>query len=264
MNTPLVDSHCHLHMLDADSDHPADYLNAAMEQGVGHFLTVSVNLDSFPQLLAMAEAHEQISTSVGVHPCGKDLRIVSPEQLAGMSDHPKVLAIGETGLDYLCAGEEDRAWQQVRFRDQIRAARLARKPLIIHTRGAPEDTVRILREEGADEVGGIIHCFTENWTAAKAFMELGFHISLSGILTFANADSLRKVAKNLPEDRILVETDCPYLAPVPHRGEQNQPAYVARVAELLAELRDESVDTVATYTTRNFCRLFPQVSILGL
>ncbi|MEX0873222.1 MAG: TatD family hydrolase, partial [Aquisalimonadaceae bacterium] len=228
MNTLLIDSHCHLHMLEGNGDHPRPYLVAAREQGVGQFLTVSVNLDSFPQLLAMAEAHEEVYATVGVHPCGRDHRMVAPEELAAMADNPRILAIGETGLDYLCIEEEDRGWQHARFRDQIRAARIARKPLIIHTRGAPEDTVRILREEGADAVGGIIHCFTENWTAAKAFMDLGFHISLSGILTFANADALREVARQLPHDRILVETDCPYLAPVPHRGKQNQPAYVVR------------------------------------
>ncbi len=258
MTTPLVDSHCHLHMLETQEDHPEPYLKLAAEQDVGHFLTVSVDLDSFPGLLALAEAYPQISTSVGVHPCGKTLRMASPEELAGLAAHPKVLAIGETGLDYLCIdGEHDHEWQHQRFRDQIRAARLAGKPLIIHSRQAPEDTARILKEEGADAVGGIIHCFTENWKAACAFLDLGFHISLSGILTFQGAGKLRKVAKKLPADYLLVETDCPYLTPVPYRGRQNQPAFVRQVAACLAEVRGERLENVAEYTTENFYRLFP-------
>ncbi|MCC5958881.1 MAG: TatD family hydrolase [Ectothiorhodospiraceae bacterium] len=258
MTATLVDSHCHLHMLEPGTDHPEPYLDMAARQGVGHFLTVSVDLDSFPGLLKLAENYPQVSTSVGVHPCGKHLRMVSPAQLAAMADHPKVLAIGETGLDYLCiAGPEDHEWQHQRFRDQIRAARLAEKPLIIHSRQAPEDTARILREEGADSVGGIIHCFTENWKSACAFMDLGFHISLSGILTFQGAGKLRKVAKRLPRESLLVETDCPYLAPAPYRGRQNQPAFVREVAACLAEVRGEALEGVAEYTTDNFYRLFP-------
>ncbi len=258
MTTYLVDSHCHLHMLDSAEPHPEPYLEAAEQQGVRQFLTVSVDLDSFPQLLQMAEAYPQVYTSVGVHPCGEHLRMVSPEALAELADHPRVLAIGETGLDYLCSEQEsDREWQHQRFRDQIRAARIAGKPLIIHTRGAPEDTARILKEEGADDVGGIIHCFTENWKAACAFLDLGFHISLSGILTFRNADALRKVARKLPDRCLLVETDCPYLAPVPHRGKQNQPAFVREVAECLAEVRGSRLEAVAEQTTENFHRLFP-------
>ena len=254
---PLVDSHCHLHMLDADADHPRPYLDEAHRQGIGHFLTVSVDLDSAPELLALAERYPQVSASVGVHPCGKELREVDPEALAAMADHPRVLAIGETGLDYLCTGEADRDWHHERFRRQVRAARIAGKPVIIHSRGAPEDTARILKEEGADEVGGIIHCFTDDKAAAHRYLDLGFHLSLSGILTFHQADALRQVARRLPADALLVETDCPYLAPVPHRGKQNQPAWVRGVAECLAEIRGESLHQVAEYTTTNFYTLFP-------
>ncbi len=258
MSTHLVDSHCHLHMLDAADPHPTPYLQEAERRGVRRFLTVSVELDSFPQLLQLAERHSQVYTSVGVHPCGKQLRMVSPEALAELADHPRILAIGETGLDYLCIDQDaDREWQHQRFRDQVRAARIARKPLIIHTRGAPEDTARILKEEGADAVGGIIHCFTEDWKAACDFLDLGFHISLSGILTFRNADRLRKVAKRLPDRCLLVETDCPYLAPVPHRGHQNQPAFVREVAECLAEVRGKPFEAVAEQTSENFYQLFP-------
>jgi len=257
----LIDSHCHLNMLKGGGENPEPYLEAAREQGVGHFLTVSVDLDLFPDLIDLAERHPQISASVGVHPCGRQLRMVGPEQLAAMADHPSVLAIGETGLDYLCIGEGDKGWQHARFRSQIQAAKLARKPLIIHTRGAAVDTARILKEEGADAVGGIIHCFTENWAAARAFMDLGFHISLSGIITFSSADELRKVARQVPRESLLVETDCPYLAPVPYRGKQNEPAHVARVAAFLSELRGESLETVTDYTSRNFCRLFPQIPL---
>ena len=254
---PLVDSHCHLHMLDADGTSPAPYLERAREQGIGHFMTVSVDLDSVPELLRLAERYPEISTTVGVHPCGRELREASPEELAAMSAHPGVLAIGETGLDYMCTDESDREWQHERFRQQVRAARIAQKPVIIHSRGAPEDTARILQEESAEQTGGIIHCFTDDMAAARRYLDLGFYISLSGIITFRQADALRSVVRKLPASRLLVETDCPYLAPVPHRGKQNQPAWVREVAECLAEVRDERFEEVAEYTTRNFYTLFP-------
>ena len=254
----LVDSHCHLHMLDAAPDHPVPYLERAREQGIGHLLTVSVDLDNVPDLLSLTERYPQISTSVGVHPCGRELREVAPQELAAMANHPRVLAIGETGLDYVCTGPEDRDWHHQRFRDQVQAAHLADKPLIIHSRGAPEDTARILREEQAERVGGVIHCFTDDMAAAERYLDLGFYISLSGILTFHQADALREVAARLPRERLLVETDCPYLAPVPHRGQQNQPAWVREVAECLADVRGETLDEVAAYTTENFYRLFPE------
>ncbi|WP_345894715.1 TatD family hydrolase [Methylonatrum kenyense] len=256
MQPMLVDSHCHLHMLESGKSHPDIYLNAARERGIGHFLTVSVDLDSVDGLLDMAARYPQVSTSVGVHPCGRQLRMESPETLAAMAAPDHVVAIGETGLDYLCTEDSDREWHHQRFRDQIRAAKLAGKPLIIHTRGAAEDTIRILREEGADAVGGVIHCFTENWTSAKAFMDLGFYISLSGIITFPKSHGLRKVSRKLPMDRIMVETDAPYLAPVPHRGGQNQPAFVREVAECLAEVRDVPLPELAERTSENFRQLF--------
>ncbi|MCP1676302.1 TatD DNase family protein [Natronocella acetinitrilica] len=256
MQPSLVDSHCHLHMLKGGSELSGDYLSAALEQGVGHFLTVCVDVADVPELLALAESSDRITTSVGVHPCGESLALPTIEEFVALADHPKVIAIGETGLDYLCT-DGPKEWQHERFRHQIQAARLIGKPLIIHSRGAPRDTARILREEGADSVGGIIHCFTEDQVAAKQFLDLDFHISLSGILTFRNADELRQVARYLPNDRLLVETDCPYLAPVPHRGKQNEPAFVRRVAECLAEVRREPFEETAEYTTENFYRLFP-------
>lgn len=260
--TALVDSHCHLHMLAGGAVDPVPYLDEARRRGIGHFLTVSVDLDSAPDLLALAETYPEISTSVGIHPCGRELREVAPAELARQADHPQVLAIGETGLDAHCVDADDREWQIQRFRDQVRAARIARKPVIIHSRGAPEDTARILTEEGADEVGGIIHCFTDDRNAAHRYLDLGFYISLSGILTFRQANSLRDVAAGLPESRLLVETDCPYLAPVPHRGKTNQPAWVREVAECLAEVRNEPLQRVAEYTTHNFYRLFPDAPSL--
>lgn len=256
MQPMLVDSHCHLHMLEAGQSHPEGYLDAARERGIGHFLTVSVDLDTVDGLLDLAARYPQISTSVGVHPCGRHLRMESPETIAEMAAPDHVVAIGETGLDYLYTEDVDRDWHHQRFRDQIRAARLVEKPLIIHTRGAAEDTIRILREEGADSVGGVIHCFTENWTSAKAFMDLGFYISLSGIITFPKSHGLRKVSRKVPADRIMVETDSPYLAPVPHRGGPNQPAFVREVAECLAEVRDVPLPELAEQTSDNFRQLF--------
>ncbi len=260
----LVDSHCHLQMLESKAGRDTvAYMEAARERGVGYFLTVAVDLAGLPELLAMTERYPATATTVGVHPCAGEEQNPSPEELAELAGNPAVLAIGETGLDYLCVDESARPMQQERFRRHIRGARLAGKPVIVHTRGAPEDTARILEEEGASEVGGIIHCFTEDKASAERFMAQGFHISLSGILTFRNADALRDVARQLPLDRLLVETDCPYLAPVPHRGRQNEPAFVREVAECLAEIRGESLETIAQATTENFRRLFPTAKLTG-
>ena len=264
MEPLLIDSHCHLQMLESkDGRDTVAYMDAARDRGVGYFLTVAVDLAGLPDLLAITERYPFTATSVGVHPCADADQNPAPEELARLADHPAVLAIGETGLDYLCADESARPMQQQRFRRHIQAACLAGKPVIVHTRGAPEDTARILEEEGASQVGGIIHCFTEDLESAERFMAQGFHISLSGILTFRNADALREVARQLPLDRLLVETDCPYLAPVPHRGRQNEPAFVREVAECLAEVRGESLETVARATTENFRRLFPTAEIAG-
>lgn len=252
----LVDSHCHLDCLDLEpfgGDLDAA-LAAAREHGVQHMLCVSIDLEHFPRVLEVAHRHGDVSASVGVHPSSEG-REPSVEELVQLAADPQVVAIGETGLDYFY-NKGDLAWQRDRFRRHIAAARQTRKPLIIHMRDATEDTLRILREEGADEVGGVMHCFVEDWTTAQAAMELGFYISFSGIVTFRSAETLREVARRMPSDRILVETDSPYLAPVPHRGKGNQPAWVRHVAEQIAALRGEELSAFAATTTENYFRLF--------
>jgi TatD DNase family protein len=253
----LVDSHCHLDRIDLtpfDGD-LANALNFAMENGVQRFLCVAIDRGNIPDVIAIAERFDNVYASVGVHPNENDPEEVTAEELLRLADNPKVIAIGETGLDYF-RSEGDLAWQHRRFRNHIAAAKESRKPLIIHSREAREDTLRLMREEGAAEAGGIMHCFVEDWATAQAAMEMDFYISFSGIVTFKNAADLREVAKQVPEERLLVETDAPYLAPVPHRGKSNQPAYVRNVAEFLAELRGEEFDALAAQTTANFNRLF--------
>lgn len=230
-------------------------LARAQESGVSHMLCVSVTLEKFPEVRALAEQYDNIFASVGVHPNERDITEPTPEQLQRLADHPRVVAIGETGLDYY-RSEGDLGWQQERFRNHIRAARAARKPLIIHTREAPADTLRIMAEEGAGEAGGVMHCFTESWEVARGALDLGFYISFSGIVTFRSADALRDVARRVPADRLLVETDCPYLAPIPFRGKTNEPAFVRYVAEQVAQVRGGSLDTIAEATTENFFTLF--------
>lgn len=250
----LVDSHCHLDFPDLASN--LDELLAKMRDNeVSHALCVSVNLQDFPRVLALAEAHSNLFASVGVHPDYENLAEPQAAQLAALAAHPRVVAIGETGLDYFRL-KGDLEWQRERFRQHIRAARQCGKPLIIHTREAAEDTLRIMAEEGADSVGGVMHCFTESWEVAQQAMEMNFYISFSGIVTFKKAASLKDIAKRIPLERMLVETDSPYLAPVPHRGEMNQPAFVRHVAEEIATLRGITVNEVATATTRNFFKLF--------
>jgi TatD DNase family protein len=250
----LVDSHCHLHLLEQNADTDGA-LAAARKAGVGHFLNVAVDVESRDALLALSDRYRDVSTSLGVHPSGTGMD-PDTDTLAALCEDRRFVAVGETGLDYVY-NRGDLGWQRDRFRRHVRAARALGKPVIIHTRGAPEDTVRILREEKAHEVGGVIHCFTEDLETARACIDLGFVISLSGILTFRNADALRQTAAALPLDTLLVETDCPYLAPVPHRGNENQPAWVGRVAECLAEIRDESLDEIVSATGDNFFRTFP-------
>ncbi len=250
----LVDSHCHLDFPDLASN--LDELLAKMRDNeVSHALCVSVNLQDFPRVLALAEAYSNLFASVGVHPDYENLAEPQAAQLAALAAHPRVVAIGETGLDYFRL-KGDLEWQRERFRQHIRAARQCDKPLIIHTREAAEDTLRIMAEEGADSVGGVMHCFTESWEVAQQAMEMNFYISFSGIVTFKKAVSLKEIAKRIPLERMLVETDSPYLAPVPHRGKMNQPAFVRHVAEEIAELRGITVNEVATVTTRNFFKLF--------
>lgn len=252
----LVDSHCHLHLSrEQPEDDPSAAIAAAEAEGVEHFLNVAVNIESAPLLADIAARFPQVSVSVGVHPSAQTAD-PSVAELVRLAAPDTFVAIGETGLDYHY-NEGDLEWQRDRFRRHVRAARELSKPLIIHTRNAAADTLRILREERADEVGGVIHCFTEDWDTASACMDLGFYISLSGIVTFRNADSLRDVAKRLPLERLLIETDAPYLAPVPHRGKPNQPAYVRYVAECIAEVRECELSTVARATYDNFFELFP-------
>ncbi|MBP9915404.1 MAG: TatD family hydrolase, partial [Thiobacillaceae bacterium] len=224
--------------------------------GVSHALCVAVGLETFPRVLALAEAHDNIYASVGVHPDHDEGREPSVAELVDLARHPKVLAIGETGLDYYRMKREEVDWQRHRFRAHIRAARLAGKPLIIHTRNAVGDTLAIMAEEGAGDAGGVMHCFTETWDVAKFALDMGFHISLSGIVTFKSASDLKDVARRVPLGRLLIETDSPYLAPVPHRGRRNEPAYVRHVAEEIASLRGIPLAEVAEATTRNFFELF--------
>jgi TatD DNase family protein len=250
----LVDSHCHINFVDYADRIPQVLDNMARNQ-VSHALCVCVNLADFPGVLALAQQHAQLFASVGVHPdqsedAGPDLN-----ELIERAKHPKIVAIGETGLDYY-RQNGDLEWQRERFRTHIRAARQCRKPLIIHTRGAGEDTLRLMREERADEVGGVMHCFTETLEIAQAAMALNFYISFSGIVTFKTAQSIKEVAKAVPLERMLVETDSPYLAPVPQRGKTNEPAWVRHVAEEIARLRGISLDAVAEATSANFFRLF--------
>lgn len=218
-------------------------------------LCVSVTLETFPEILALACRHSHIFASVGVHPNETGGREPTADELVDLAKDGRVVAIGETGLDYYRT-QGDMSWQQERFRRHIRAAKQSGKPLIVHTRDAATDTVRIMREEGAADIGGVMHCFTESWEVARAALDLNFYISFSGIVTFRNAEALREVAKKVPEDRLLIETDAPYLAPMPHRGKTNEPAFVRHVADCLADVRQESLESIANLTTRNFFALF--------
>ena len=249
----LVDSHCHLDFPEFEGK-LREVREEMRENGVTHALCISVELAGFPKVLALAEAHDNFFASVGVHP-DHEGEAVDPGRLVELARHPKVVAIGETGLDYHRLSG-DLEWQRERFRAHIRAARRCRKPLVIHTRDAAEDTLRIMREEGAGEVGGVMHCFTETQEVADGALAQGFHISFSGIVTFKNAAALKEVAKAVPLDRLLVETDSPYLAPVPHRGKTNRPGLVRHVAEEVARLRGIALESLAEATTKNFFRLF--------
>lgn len=250
----LVDSHCHLDFpeFDGKMDEVQEEMRAS---GVTHALCISVNLTGFPKVLGLAKTHDNFFASVGVHPDHEDRTAVDPTQLVELARHPRVVAIGETGLDYYRVSG-DLEWQRERFRAHIRAARECGKPLVIHTREAAEDTLSIMRDEGAAEVGGVMHCFTESQGVADAAIALGFHISFSGIVTFKNAGALKDVARVVPLERLLVETDSPYLAPVPHRGKTNRPALVRYVAEEIARLRGISLGDLGAATTGNFFSLF--------
>ncbi|MDV7210321.1 TatD family hydrolase [Azotobacter beijerinckii] len=254
----LVDSHCHLDRLDlgAHGGSLEAALDAARTRGVGHFLCIGVSVDNAAVVRALAERHADVDCSVGVHPLDVEPDAVPAlDWLLGELAHPRVIAIGETGLDYHYQ-PESAALQQQAFRLHLEAARLTGKPLIVHTRAARADTLDLLREAALPQAG-VLHCFTEDWEMARAALDLGFYISLSGIVTFRNAEALREVARRVPADRLLVETDAPWLAPVPHRGKPNLPQYVREVAEFLAELRGIPFETLAEQTTGNFRRLFP-------
>lgn len=255
----LVDSHCHIDFPDY-TEGVQPLLDNMARAGVSHALCVSVSLERFPAVLGLAERHANLYASVGVHPDHEDAREPDVEELVRLADHPKIVAIGETGLDYYRSRRESAAWQRQRFRTHIRAARAARKPLIIHSRNAAEDTLGIMAEEGAQEAGGVMHCFTESLAMAERAMAMGFYISFSGIVTFKNAAELREVARAVPLERLLVETDAPYLAPVPHRGKRNEPAYVRHVAEEIARVKRIDLETVASASRENFFRLFAAAS----
>jgi TatD DNase family protein len=249
-----VDSHCHINFPELAAQLPAVLEGMARER-VTHALCISVNLPELPGVLRLAADHTNIFASVGVHPDYEETPEPTVDGLVELARQPKVVAIGETGLDYYrLTGNLE--WQRARFRTHIRAARECGKPLVIHTRAAAADTLAIMREEGAADVGGVMHCFTESWDVAQGALEMGFYISFSGIVTFKNAQELKEVARRVPLERMLIETDAPYLAPVPFRGKLNQPAYVRYVAEEIARLRTLPVDDVARTTSANFFRLF--------
>lgn len=258
----LVDSHCHIDFPELVERFPQLLANMA-EKEVVAALCVAVRLEDLGAVISLAEAAPNIFASVGVHPDYQDCDEPDVERLVRLASHPKVVAVGETGLDYYRL-TGDLEWQRERFRTHIRAARALKKPLIIHTRAAAEDTLRVMREEDAGAVGGVMHCFTESWEVASACLDMGFHISFSGIVTFRNASDLREVARRVPLDRLLVETDAPYLAPMPYRGKTNEPAFVRHVAECIAQARGVSLDEIAEATTQNFVRLFPGTgSVIG-
>jgi TatD DNase family protein len=258
MTLPLLaDSHCHLDRLDLapfNNDLELAIANA-QQNGVGMMLCVCINMENYPEVLAIAHNHDFIYATVGVHPNDVDGHDPDTEELVQLAADEKVIGIGETGLDYF-RSQGDLSWQQERFRRHIRAAKEVGKPLIIHSREASQDTLRIMREEEAGIAGGVMHCFVDDLETARQAMDMGFFISFSGIITFKNATELQEVARQIPSDRILVETDAPYLAPVPYRGKSNQPAWVRHVAEYLAQLRGVSIDEIAEQTTGNFRRLF--------
>ena len=257
----LVDSHCHIPLVEMEGGADA-VISAAQKAGVGHMLCVSIDLESYAEIKHLIDSNTCVSASVGVHPNSAKEIELSEQNLLDLADDAKVIAIGETGLDYY-RSQGDLTWQRQRFRTHIRAARQIGKPLVIHSREARRDVINILREEGADDVGGVMHCFVDDLETAKQAMDLNFYISFSGIVTFRNAQDLQQVARQLPLERILVETDAPYLAPVPYRGKQNQPAYVRHVAEKIAELQEVDLEEVIFTTTRNFENLFSVALISG-
>ena len=252
----IVDSHCHIDRVDLSAfGGSIDSLLAhAKKFAVNDFLCVCINLESFNQVLTLASKYEEIYASVGVHPIEQDGKDPSVQELLTLAEHKKIVAIGETGLDYFHIDKDNAEWQQDRFRRHIEVSQKTGKPLIIHTRNAKDDTIEIMAQEKASS--GVMHCFSEDWPTAKAALDLGFYISFSGIITFKNAGNLREVAKKVPRDRLLVETDAPYLTPSPYRGKPNSPAYTYYVVEKLAQLHNTSIEYIADITSENFKNLF--------
>ena len=250
----FIDSHCHLDFPEL-LERKDEILQTMAKNQVDTALCISVKLETFPNVLALAKTHDHLYASVGVHPDNEAVEEPDVARLVALANDPKVIAIGETGLDYYWHKDAPE-WQRERFRVHIRAARETGKPLVIHTRSASDDTLRLMAEEGADAPGGVMHCFTESQAVARAAMDLGFYISFSGIVTFKNAKELKEVARYVPLERMLIETDSPYLAPVPYRGKTNEPGFVRHVAEHIAELRGVDVQTIAERTSENFRTLF--------
>ena len=255
----FIDSHCHLDRIDLkDFDNSFPRLLETIQQGrVDRMLCVSINLEEYRSMRELVEPYEHIDVSVGVHPSDAKDHTETVATLVELGRDDRVVAVGETGLDYYYAADSKQQ-QQDSFRDHIRAANQLKKPIIVHTRDAQQDTLGILREENAANCGGVLHCFTESWDMARQALDMGLYISFSGIVTFRNADALRDVARQVPDDRFLIETDSPYLAPVPHRGKQNHPGWVQHVAECLAEVRGRSIEDIAELSTDNYQRLFGQ------
>ncbi len=253
----FIDSHCHLDRIDLKPYHDdfSCFIKQAKNSKIDHMLCIAIDLESYPAMVDLVKDYPEISLSVGVHPNVNEGKDPSVEELIELANNPKVIAIGETGLDYF-RSEGDLEWQHQRFRNHIKAAIAVNKPLIIHTREAGHDSLDVLADEDAEQVGGIIHCFTEDWAYAEKALDLGFYISFSGIVTFKNAQAIKEVAKKVPADRFLIETDSPYLAPVPFRGKPNYPTYVPYVAEHIAELRGTSVENIAKISSDNFNKLF--------
>jgi TatD DNase family protein len=253
-----IDSHCHLNLLAEEEGGVSAAVEEAKQNSVDHMLCIAIDKASCTEVIDLTKQFDCTSASVGIHPNVDQNENFTLDELMTLAQTDKVVAIGETGLDYF-RSEGDLAWQRDRFEIHIEAGKQLKKPLIIHTREAREDTMSMLESLDAEQAGGIIHCFTEDWATAKRALDIGFYISLSGIVTFKNAKDLQDVAKKLPLDRILIETDSPYLAPVPKRGKVNRPAYVKHVAEFIAELRGDTVDNIARTTTHNFHTLFPTI-----
>ena len=252
----IIDSHCHIDRVDLDQfgGSMESMLAHAKDLSVEEFLCVCIDLEHFDDVFSLAKAYENIYASVGVHPTEQEGKDPSVDELLALANHDKIIAIGETGLDYFHIEKDTADWQRDRFRRHIAASNQSGKPMIIHTRDAKEDTIELMQQEKAEQ--GVMHCFSEDWDTAKAAIDLGFYISFSGIITFKSAESLREVAKKVPANRLLIETDSPYLTPVPYRGRPNSPAYTYYVAEKLAEIRGTSINDIADTTTANFKKLF--------